>query len=235
MLIFAHRGASAIEPENTLRAFNAALLTQSDGVEFDLQQVDGELVVIHDRYLDRTTSGNGLLSQLPFEQLRQYDAGKGEVIPTLMETLTLLANKTLINIELKALSISDIPLLLSCLDRVKHHTGLKDNKVIISSFDHHLLQAVHQKRPELLLGALTVSLPITYAKFAQQLNAYSVHISVEYINQAFVQDAHHRGLKVYVYTVDRAEDIINMKKLNVDGIFSNNPQQAKIYLEQLKF
>ncbi len=105
MLIFAHRGASAVEPENTIAAFSAACTAKSDGVEFDIHHVDGQLLVIHDRYLERTTSGNGLLHQYNFSQLRQLDAGKGEVIPTLFEVLAVVSSQGTINIELKGIEI----------------------------------------------------------------------------------------------------------------------------------
>jgi len=111
MLIFAHRGASGIEPENTLRAIRSALDANVDGIEIDVHQVEDKLVVIHDRWLQRTTSGNGQLKHYSFEQLRALDAGHGEVIPTLDEVLALTANKCLVNIELKG--IKDIKLLFA--------------------------------------------------------------------------------------------------------------------------
>jgi len=233
MLIFAHRGASAIEPENTLLAFKSACAANSDGVEFDVHQVDGQLMVFHDRYLERTTSGSGLLNEYSFTQLRQLDAGKGAVIPTLHEVLTVVANQSTINIELKGIEIEHISLLFDCLDKAKNTLKLDFTKILLSSFNHHLLQAINQQRPELSLGALTASLPLNHALFAQQLKAYSVHIVIDYINEAFVQDAHQRGLKVYVYTVDKLIDIQRMKAMKVDGIFANHPEQAKLFLQQI--
>lgn len=233
MLIFAHRGASAIEPENTLAAFNAAYAAKSDGVEFDIHQVDGKLIVIHDRYLDRTTSGNGLLSEHTFSQLRQLDAGNGAVIPTLDEVLAIFSNHGIINIELKGIEIEDISLLFEYLDLAKKQLKLEFRQILLSSFNHHILHAINQQRPEFILGALTASLPLTHAKFAQQLNAYSVHIVIDYVSEEFVIDAHQRGLKVYVYTVDKLIDIRRMKAMGVDGIFANHPEQAKHYLQQV--
>ncbi len=232
MLIFAHRGASAIEPENTLLAFKSACTAISDGVEFDIHQVDGELMVIHDRYLERTTSGSGLLSEHSYSQLRQLDAGKGEMIPTLNEVLPVVINQKIINIELKGIEIEHISLLFDCLDKAKGELKLDLKQVLLSSFNHHLLQEIYQQRPEFTLGALTASLPLSHAKFAQQLNAYSVHIVIDYISEAFVIDAHQRGLKVFVYTVDKLIDIQRMKALGVDGIFANNPAIAKQYLQK---
>lgn len=233
MLIFAHRGASAIEPENTLLAFNAACTANTVAVEFDIHHVDGKLMVIHDRHLERTTSGSGLLIEYNFAQLRQLDAGKGTVIPTLEEVLAVVVNQCVINIELKGFEIKDMSLLFDCLDNAKDVLKLNFKQIILSSFNHHLLQAIYRQRPEFSLGALTAALPLEHAKFAQKLAAYSVHILVDYVSAEFVIDAHQRGLKVYVYTVDKLTDIKKMKALDVDGIFANDPQQARLYLQQI--
>ena len=91
-LIIAHRGDSAHRPENTLASFASALEQGADLVEFDIQLIkDGQVVVIHDATLDRTTSGNGRDADLTFEELRALDAGQGEQVPTLAELLAVLA------------------------------------------------------------------------------------------------------------------------------------------------
>ncbi|MBU2870708.1 glycerophosphodiester phosphodiesterase family protein [Colwellia sp. E2M01] len=228
MIIFAHRGTSATEPENTLLAIQSAIDINVDGIEIDIFEVDGQLVVIHDRWLQRTTSGSGLISQYSFEKLRQLDAGKGEKIPTLDEVLAILPTNFLLNIELKG--INNIQLLINCIDQAITQYGINSKQLLLSSFNHHQLYQISQQRPEFAIGALTASLPLEYAKFATLLNAYSVHISVNSVNQRFVQDAHQRGLKVFVYTVDEFVDIAILAKIGVDGIFANNPQQALEHL-----
>jgi len=232
MLIFAHRGASAIEPENTLAAFRAACHANCDGVEFDIHHHDGKLMVIHDRYLERTTSGSGLLTEHSFNNLRQLDAGKGEIIPTLDEVFAVVAKEKLINIELKGVSITDIPLLFDYLDKAKATFSISAKQLLLSSFNHPLLLEIKQQRPEFAIGALTASLPLGNADFAEQLNAISANIVMDYVNKEFVDDAHARGLKVYVYTVDKLPDIKALKRIGVDGIFANNPKQAKKLLSQ---
>ena len=234
MLIFAHRGASAIEPENTLAAFEAACKANCDGVEFDIHQVDGKLMVIHDRYLERTTSGNGLLTEYNFSQLRQLDAGNGAQIPTLDEVLAVVANQKTINIELKGISITDIPFLFNDLDKAITVLNISVKQLLLSSFNHQLLQVINRQRPKFALAALTASLPLSNAKYAQQLNAVSANIVIDFVNQEFVDDAHKRGLKVYVYTVDKLSDIKMLKAMGVDGIFANNPEQARKYLNKVK-
>lgn len=231
MLIFAHRGASGVEPENTLRAIKAALDANVDGVEIDLHEVDGKLLVIHDRWLHRTTSGTGQIFQHDYEHLRSLDAGQGETIPTLDEVFSLVAGRCKINLELKG--INNINLLYSYIDNAIETTNLIIEDVLLSSFNHRLLYAINQQRPEFSIGALTACYPLDYAKFAEQLNAYSVHLDVNFISKHFVSDAHQRGLKVFVYTVDEFEDIKTMKALGVDGIFSNFPTRSKSHLVHL--
>lgn len=231
MLIFAHRGASGIEPENTLRAIRTALDANVDGIEIDIHQVEDKLVVIHDRWLQRTTSGNGQIKQYSFEQLRALDAGKGEVIPTLDEVLALTANKCLVNIELKG--INNIHVLFNCLDKAKLTHGFGPQQLLVSSYNHRLLHLIKQHRNELAIGALTSCYPLEYAKFAEKLDAFSVHLDVDFISEHFVSDAHQRGLKVFVYTVDELDDIKALKAMGVDGIFSNFPTRTKTHIAHL--
>ncbi|MGL4971324.1 MAG: glycerophosphodiester phosphodiesterase family protein, partial [Cetobacterium sp.] len=109
MYILAHRGASGTAPENTIAAFKKAIIDGCDGFEFDVQQTkDGKLVVFHDWTLERTSNGKGYVREHTLDELKELDAGswfgeefKGEKIPTLEETLDLIPDNMLINIELK--------------------------------------------------------------------------------------------------------------------------------------
>ena len=96
---------------------------------------------------------------------------------------------------------------------------------LVSSFNHHELKRFKELMPVVRIGALITAIPRDYAKFGQDLNAWSVNLCIEFINQAFVDDAHNRGLKVLVWTVNHPEDIQRMKSLGVDGIFSNFPDR----------
>ncbi len=231
MKIIAHRGLSGLEPENTLRAITAALDEKVDGIEIDLFEIEGKIIVIHDRILGRTTSEIGRLTDHSFKHLRTLDVGKGEKIPTLDEALTLINGRTIIHLELKC--INNTALLFSYLDNAIKNTPITAPRIIISSFNQHILNEIHQQRPEFPIAALTSCIPLDYAKFAQDLNAYAVNVHLNSINQKFVSDAHHRGLKILVYTVDHKADIKEMINIGVDGIFSNFPQQAKQHLKLL--
>ncbi|MDP2716405.1 glycerophosphodiester phosphodiesterase family protein [Rheinheimera sp.] len=231
MQIIAHRGASGDYPENTLLAIDQAIAQGADAIEIDVFAVQGELIVIHDHHLARTTNGSGSIYQYSVAQLMQLDAGHGERIPTLWQVLQRLQHTTLwLNIELKG--DNTVTPLLALLDKAQQELQFDCQRLLISSFNHHLLAELKQHRPELKRGALTASLAIDYAAFAQQLQAYSVNCDVSFINQAFVTDAKARGLQVYVYTVDQPDDIARMQQYGVDGIFSNYPARSRQQLAE---
>ena len=225
MQIIAHRGASGSYPENTLLAIEQALLAKADGIEIDVFCVENQLVVIHDENVSRTTNGSGLLQDFTLKQLQQLDAGSGQQIPTLWQVLQLVNNQTLLNIELKGADTAEP--LVTLLKKAETQLGTDPDKLLISSFNHHLLKQIKEHRPDLKLGALTASLPLDYAAFASELGAWSVNCDKGFINQDLVQDAHQRGLKVLVYTVNDAVTAAKMRQLGVDGIFCNYPLEAR--------
>ena len=231
MLIIAHRGASAEAPENTLAAISRALDCKADGIEIDVYYVDGEVFVFHDRYLERLTARPGRLLDLTAAQIRTLKVFSQQRIPTLDEVLACVAGQCMLNIEMKG----EVPpaILIEHLQRACSEYGFTQEQLIVSSFNHHWLQQLKSDLPWIRLGALNASCMLDYAAFATQLNAYSVHTCVDFIDQALVDDAHQRGMPVYVYTVDEAHDIETLKAMGVDGIFTNHPQHSRNILEGL--
>ncbi|WP_462170467.1 glycerophosphodiester phosphodiesterase [Pseudoalteromonas xiamenensis] len=228
MKVFAHRGASGNFPENTLSAIQGALVSQADGIEIDIQSCKDDFVVLHDIWLDRTTSGDGKVSDYTAAELAQFDADEGEAIPSLQQVFDLVGTRLEINLELK--TVPNIEGFIDLILRNLDDQTIRIEQLLISSFNHPLLKLVKELLPAVRIGALTASIPLEYAKFAQDLNAFSLHVDREFINTDFVNDAKQRGLKVYAYTVDKQKDIEHLKSLGVDGIFSNYPCQAKIFL-----
>ncbi|WP_299083862.1 glycerophosphodiester phosphodiesterase family protein [uncultured Paraglaciecola sp.] len=228
MLIIAHRGASADAPENTLVAIEQALAQQADGIEIDVYQLDSDLVVIHDKWVNRTTNGEGSLSDYTLATLQKLDAGQGQSVPTLWQVLNCIQGQCIVNIELKG--VDDVSLVYTCISDAVSRLNFKLEQFIVSSFNHHLLLAFKEIAPSIKIGALTGSNPIDRARFAEQLGAFSVNVDGSFIDQAFVEDAHCRGLKIFAYTVDEAEDLIKLQTWGVDGVFSNGPAKAKAVL-----
>ena len=224
ILKIGHRGAMGYEPENTLSSFKKALELNVDMVELDVHVCKtGELVVIHDDKVDRTTNGRGYVIEKKFNELRTLDVGNGEKIPTLEEVLDLINKKIKVNIELKGEGTAKPA--FEVIERYVRDRNWKYDDFLISSFNHYELKKFNELNPRTKIGLLIADMSISYAEFAGKVNAYSVNICIEFINQALVDDIHKRGLKVFVWTVDDLEDIARMKLLGVDGIISNFPDR----------
>ncbi|MBA6251726.1 glycerophosphodiester phosphodiesterase [Colwellia sp. MB3u-55] len=212
------------EPENTLRSFKKALALNVDAIELDVYVCKtGELIVIHDDKVDRTTNGIGYTEDKTFVELRQLDAGKGELIPTLEEVLDLVDKSVIVNIELKGRSTAIAT--YQVIDKYIKEKGWSELDFMVSSFDHHELNKFKHLYPQIPIGVLLEGVPLSYADCAVELNAQSINLSLDFINQDFVDDAHQKGLQVYVYTVNDYDDIAKVKKLNIDGIFCNFPER----------
>ncbi|GGF61174.1 glycerophosphodiester phosphodiesterase [Alteromonas lipolytica] len=225
MWILGHRGASAAAPENTLAAFSLAMVQHATGVELDVYQAEDEIVVIHDRWLNRTTNGKGMVTSHPLSYLRSLDAGKGEQIPLLSEVFGILPPYAVLNVEIKHLTNVD-----SWLRKIRE--GLAQNRfpaenLIISSFNHRWIRQIKQAWPEVRIGALTATYPENGLGFAHDLDAFSLHMALDVVDECYVKEAHNAGLKVLVYTVDHPEDMQMLKAWGVDGIFTNVPDIAR--------
>ena len=223
LLCIGHRGAMGHAPENTLLSFKKALELGAQCVEADVYHVDGRLMVFHDDRLERTTNGSGYLVDHDFDYLRSLDAGEGERIPTLWEVFETVDLRAGVNIELKGPGTArPVAEFISAL----REYGWNDDLILVSSFNRSELEKIHGMDPGIRLGVLNAGPPMDAADFAASLGAYSVHLSVKYIGARFVEDAHFRGLKVFVFTVNHPEGIERMERLGVDGVFTNYPERV---------
>jgi glycerophosphoryl diester phosphodiesterase len=213
-------------PENTLASIRKALELGVPCVEIDVYFVDDQLIVFHDSRLERTTNGTGYLLDQNFSDLRSLDAGDGEKIPTLKEVFEAVHLQAGINIELKGPNTARR--VVEFVFKMRE-MGWSDDLILISSFDHRELARIRQLDPRIKVGAMMVGLPVNDSAFAESLGAYSVHLSLDFIDRRFVDDAHSRGLRVFVFTVNHPEDIIKMGELGVDGVFTNYPERVLKY------
>ncbi|MGR1196719.1 glycerophosphodiester phosphodiesterase [Aeromonas hydrophila] len=223
MQIIAHRGASGLAPENTLKAIRLALALGAGAIEIDVQLADGELWVFHDRRLERCTNGGGVLTAQSRAYLASLDAGEREGIPTLWQVMEAIAGQAELHIELKGSQTADEVARLT--RRAEAELGFAPTQWVVSSFHHPELARFAALRPDIRLGALTSTIPLTLAKFAAELGAWSLNCDVDFVDQSLVQDAHDRGLKVLVYTVDEPADQAMLAAIGVDGIFTNRPDR----------
>ena len=223
LLCIGHRGAMGHAPENTLLSFKKALELGAACVEADVYHVDGNLVVFHDDRLERTTNGSGYLLDHDFDTLRSLDVGDGERIPTLGELFETVDLKAGVNIELKGPGTAR-PVVEFIVARRQY--GWRDDLILVSSFNHSRLEAVRRRDPRIRLGVLIAGPSGDAAAVAAGLGAYSVHLSLAFVDRGVVEDAHSRGLRVFVFTVNDPDDIVRMEGLEVDGVFTNYPERV---------
>lgn len=226
MLKIGHRGAAGYAPENTLKSFAKGLELKVDMVELDVQLCKtGELIVLHDETVDRTTNGKGRIAGLTFDEARHLDAGEGEKLPTLEEVFDLVNRRAKINVELKvpgtARPVHEL------IERYVAERGWEYTDFEVSSFDHYELLKFHNLTPQVPTGALIAGIPIGLAEFAVKAQASCASMCNEFISAEFIADAHARGLKVYVWTVNEPDEIAKLTDMGVDGLFSNYPDRIK--------
>lgn len=214
MEIIAHRGASYFEPENTLRSVKKAIELGADWVEVDVRiSRDGELVIMHDSHLERTTNGGGLLEEKTLNELKKLDAGKGEEIPTLKEVIDTTKGKIGLVIEIKALQLEE-----QVVDLL-HHKGL--DKVIITSFYHNLSPLVKKLDDKIDTGIIFRCHPVKTKNLAQDAEADVIFPHLDYISRDMVDEVQMAGIRVYPWLVNKESQKKRLKSLGVNGIVTN--------------
>ncbi len=233
-LVFAHRGASKVAPENTLPAFRQALALGADGVELDVRySADGQLIVMHNADLEATTNGQGPVSALNFEELRRLDAGgrfdpqfAGTPIPTLAEALDLLAGRALVNIEIKSASVSAYGMARDVIACVRDHAMA--DQVVISSFNPFALRPIKTLAPEIETAYLTAPDMAAWMRW-DVTRAYArvagIHPQFKMVDARYLAWARRRRLVVRVWTVDQEADMRRLIALGVDAIITNVPDR----------
>ena len=220
MLCIGHRGAAGHEPENTLRSIRRALEMGADGIEIDVYNLNGDLIVIHDSTLDRTTDGSGPLRRKTLTQLRTLDAGQGEKIPLLSEVLDTVNGRALVNIELKGPRTA-VPVLALLREYIANGNSTED--FLVSSFRRTELVQLHGSG--LRLGVLFASSPRRFRPIAGKLGAWSIHVPLGHVNPGLVSRIHDDGRKVFVYTVNTRRDMDRLELMGVDGFFTDFPDR----------
>jgi len=238
--IFAHRGASAYAPENTLAAFEVAIRQEADGVELDATLcADGNVVVFHDNTVDRTTDGTGSVKELSLDALKELDAGCsfdksfcGERIPTLSEVFDAFGLQTIINVELKNYSTPFDSLPEKVAKLVREHNLTR--RVFFSSFNPIALRRIKKLVPEIPIGLL--ALPGFAGGWARSARGHwvhhqALHPSIQDTTRHLITQQHRVGNRVHVYTVNHPQDIANLFRWDVDGIITDDPLLARRTIE----
>lgn len=234
-LIFAHRGASAHAPENTIAAFELALEHGAQGIELDVKlSADGEIVVIHDATVDRTTDGQGRVSHLSLAALRELDAGsffsqsfKAERIPTLSEVFETIGKYAIFNVELTNYTSRRDGLPEKVCDLVKRF-GLQNN-VLFSSFLPSNLNRTRNLLPEFPRGLLALGGWMGWwsRSFGFDFGNYqALHPNLRDVTAQQVARVHRLKRRIYVWTVNLPEDMRRLFAWGIDGIFTDDPKLA---------
>jgi glycerophosphoryl diester phosphodiesterase len=230
----AHRGAAGYAPENTIAAFDKAVEMKADYIEIDVQRSkDGELVIIHDTSVDRTTDGTGKVGDLTFAELRSLDAGswkgeqfKGEKIPTFAEILDRYHGKVGILIELKAPELyPGIEESIAQELKARNLDVPQNEKIIIQSFNFESMKMMNQLLPKVPIGVLTSSKLHTTPEALQEFSTYADYFNPSYgiVTKELVDQVHSNGMKISSWTVRSQEAADFLLEMNVDAIITDYP------------
>jgi glycerophosphoryl diester phosphodiesterase len=245
MLVVAHRGSSGSAPENTMAAFEIALQSGADIIECDVRLTsDGEVVVFHDRSLNRTTNGNGPVESSTLGELKRLDAGswfsarfKGEQIPTLGEVLRLLDNRAFLNIELKAdfrQRSRNTLLRKRVLDIIK--ASRAERRVFLASFNHRMMYDIKEKHPQFKTAIIYKAVRDFAAhpsRLVSRARADAFVCGRWWLRSRLLADLHTHHIPLFVYTVNKERDVERMKRRSVYGVITNHPEMVVRALDRL--
>lgn len=223
-ILWAHRGASAIAPENTMAAFRAACQAGADGLELDIRlSRDGTPVVIHDAILERTTSGSGPVARSSLAELRQLDAGAwfapcfaGEPIPSLDEVLSAFSGRVWLNLEIKQAAAGAV-----VLELLRDHPTAE---VVVSSFSWPLLRRLRRYDPDIRLAVL-LDRPGWHRALAvaRDISACALHVAADHLSWPLAAACRRQGLPVFPFTVDSLPRARRLGRVGAAGFFTNDP------------
>jgi glycerophosphoryl diester phosphodiesterase len=249
-LVCGHRGASGHTPENTIAAFREALEAGADWIEFDVQlSADGELIVLHDDTLERTTDLQQARRPTEFSlvELKKLDAGSwfgsgfaGERIPTLDEVLEEFRGRLGMNVEIKSRPgfETDNGIEHKVAEALVRHNLLDIDQVIVSSFDPGRIAALHALNERLPLGALYSPKHLPQSVDPFQLisltGAKALHPPFKVVNETLMAQARKMGVLVNTWTVNELPDLQRMIDLDLHMIITNYPAQLRELVDTQK-
>lgn len=243
----AHRGFSGMYPENTLLAFQKAMDEGVDFLEIDLHLTrDRKVIVMHDESFERTTNGKGWVWDVDLEDAKQFDAGKGERIPTLPEVIELVRPTAVrLCLELKYepftqdYSKSEPEALETTSEVIKilHQTDFVD-RVIVTSFSPKVLRRAKELEPRLpsVLDPSPQDGTLTAKEVMEQVVPCANVVAYYYphINKELMDEARLAGIHVWAWDPDEPDEILRLINLGVHGIMTNRPDTLNNMLSSVK-
>lgn len=237
--IFAHRGFSAQYPENTMKAFVEAGKAKADGIEIDIQMTkDGEVVIIHDEKVDRTTNGSGYVQEFSYKELRSLNAGHRfkrigkEAIPTLIELFDWMQDNTIIcNIEMKNNKLPYKGMEEKTIEIIRKY-GF-ENRIIFSSFNHYSLVHSYRKAPEIETAPLLSDGIYQPWIYANAIGSKGFHPNYKRISQEIIKSSVDKNIQVRAYTVNNPKTMRVLMNEGISAIITDEPILAREVLTQL--
>jgi glycerophosphoryl diester phosphodiesterase len=235
----AHRGASALYPENTLLAFERAIAQGVDMIELDVRLTrDGALVVVHDAALDRTTSGAGLVRDQSIAGIRSLDAGRGQRVPLLAEVIDLVADTPVrLCVELKGESEAECLAAAEAAIAALDGAGFLDRSVV-TSFSPAALMRAKALRPRVatVLDPSPQDGSLTPRQIcAQALAAYANCVSYDFhfLTPEVAAEARLSGLALWPWAPNEADDMRRVLRLGIPGIMTDRPDVLNAALSEI--
>ena len=230
MLKIGHRGAKGYASENSLFSFEKAIEMGVDGIELDVHlSLDGQIIVIHDDTIDRTTNGKGFVNTLSLQELKTFRINEKQAseleqqIPTLNEVFDLVNQTCFINIELKGKGTATA--VVALIEKYILEKNWKYTNFLVSSFDWNAVQEVRFLNENIPIGILTetnLDLAFSFAKF---MKAEAIHPEFHLLTQDNTAQIQAKGIQVFPWTVNEYEAIQKIKTYNVNGIITDFPDR----------
>lgn len=231
-LIFAHRGYAAAFPENTMKAFREAEKASADGIELDVQLTkDGEVVVIHDAKVDRTTDGKGYVKNFEYKELKKLNAAyknesiEMEPIPSLRDVLGWLAENNLIcNIEIKSGSAAPGELEEKVIKMVREFKLI--DRIIISSFNHYSIVYCFRLAPDIEIAPLLAEGLYMPWVYADSIHAKGFHPHYAAAPNEIIKASLENNISIRPYTVNKESDMRRLFGEGCTALITDDPVKA---------
>ena len=225
ILNIGHRGAKGHIAENTLESIQKAIDLGVDGVEIDVFRcASGEIVVFHDKKLDRLTNSTGFIEEMTIDALNNVLVEGKYKIPTLEEVLTFIDGNILLNVELKGKNTAKKTALI--LEKFVSNTKWESNQLIVSSFDWDELIIFKNENTDIPIGILNDKNTLNEVlDIAIKLDAVAIHPNFSSLNQEIVNTIHDSGFKIYSWTINAPEEIDKAITFGIDGIITDFPDR----------
>lgn len=225
ILNIGHRGAMGHEPENTLASIKKAIDLGADGFEIDVFKcLSGEIVLFHDKHLDKLTNGEGLVENKSLTDLKKLSVlGTENKIPTLEEVLNIINKQVFLNIELKGKNTAKASLEL--VEKYINQKKISSQNILFSSFNWNELEKLRELNSDVKIALLTENDPLLAIETAKKLKAFAINPNYKDLNKKNIKIIHNNDFKIYTWTVNNKRDISKMKSLKVDGIITDFPDR----------